>query len=142
MIPILAAAQWIVGLLAAIIAVGRSRRYGRSGGAPRLLARIAMIIFVIAAVVVLVASTPARRLLAPLFPPEFTGESWRAAAFLKSSLPAWVLVVVSALWNWMLGVSLRRRRAAAELGRRTARVMAHRRDDLPPPVGGGESRGD
>ncbi|HEU4643161.1 MAG TPA: hypothetical protein VFS44_11965 [Gemmatimonadaceae bacterium] len=141
-IPILAAAQWIVGLLVATVAVGRSRRFGRSGVAPRLLARVGIVIFVVAAVLVLLAATPVGHVVAGLLPPEPTGARWRTTAFLKWSLLAWGLVAVSSFWNWTLGVALRRRTAAAELGRRTARVMAHRREESPPPPRGRASRED
>jgi hypothetical protein len=38
----------------------------------------------------------------------------------------WVLTVVSALWNGVLGVALRRRTAIQELKRRTDRVRDYR----------------
>jgi hypothetical protein len=126
LIPILAAAQWIVGVLLALVAVGRSRRHGRAGVAPRMLARLSIVVFILAAVVVLLASTTASRFVAGWLPTELASARWRLGAIIQPSLIAWALLALSGLWNWILGVSLRRRTAATELRRRTERVMAHR----------------
>ncbi|HEX6536144.1 MAG TPA: hypothetical protein VF041_16215, partial [Gemmatimonadaceae bacterium] len=113
--PILAAAQWIVGVLLALVAVGRSRRHARAGVAPRLLARLALLVFIAAAVVVLLASTTASRFVARWLPAELASSRWRLGAIAEPSLIAWALLALAGIWNWSLGVSLRRRTAAAEL---------------------------
>ncbi|HEX6533503.1 MAG TPA: hypothetical protein VF041_02845, partial [Gemmatimonadaceae bacterium] len=57
---------------------------------------------------------------------ELASSRWRLGAIAEPSLIAWALLALAGIWNWSLGVSLRRRTAAAELRRRTDRVMAHR----------------
>lgn len=124
-IPILAAAQWIAGSLLAIVAVRRSRRYGVAGAPPRALALTALVILMVAAIVLLLASTRASVLVASLFPPDFTTPAWRLSKFIEASVLAWAVLAVAGFWNATMGVALRRRVASAELRRRTERVMAH-----------------
>jgi hypothetical protein len=133
LVPVIGAIQWVVGVALALLAIDRARRYGHSGLPPRALALVAIAVFVVALIVLLLAATPVSRLVAPLFPSEFTTPQWRRQSLFQSSLVGWLLLIASALWNTVLGIRLRRRVAAAELRRRTDRALAYR---TPPGEGG------
>jgi hypothetical protein len=133
LISIVGAIQWVAGVALALLAIDRARRYGNSGLPPRALALMSIAVFAVALLTLLLAATPVSRLVAPLFPSEFTTPEWRRRTLFESSLVAWLLLVASAFWNMVLGIRLRRRIAAAELQRRTDRALAYRT----PPSGGG-----
>jgi hypothetical protein len=133
LISILGAIQWVAGMALALLAIDRARHYGHAGLPPRALALVSIAVFVAALLTLLLVATPVSRLVAPLFPSEFTTPQWRRLALFESSLVAWVFLVASAFWNTVLGIRLRRRVAAAELQRRTDRALSYR---TPPGAGG------
>jgi hypothetical protein len=90
-------------------------------------------VFAVALLTLLLAATPVSRLVAPLFPSEFTTPDWRRRTLFETSVVAWLFLIASAFWNTVLGIRLRRRIAAAELRRRTDRALAYR---TPPGAGG------
>jgi len=123
LVSIIGALQWLGGIALAIAATRRSRRFARAGAPPRLFARAALFVFGVAAIVLLLSLAHGA---ASVFPPEFATRSWRIEAVAETCIVGWLLLSISAFWNTVLGVSLRRRIAAAELKRRTARVFDHR----------------
>jgi hypothetical protein len=104
----------------------RSRLYGGAGGAPRRIAWLALTVFMIAGVAVLVSLIAELRDQNSLQLPHYATMPWRVKTVEILSLVGWVLTVVSALWNGVLGVALRRRTAIQELKRRTDRVRDYR----------------
>jgi hypothetical protein len=119
-------AQWIIGTTFALVIARRSRMYGGAGGAPRRIAWLALLVFLIAGMGVLVSIIAEHRADSALILPEYARESWRARTALILSIVGWVLTVVAAVWNGVLGVALRRRTAIQELKRRTDRVRDYR----------------
>jgi hypothetical protein len=104
----------------------RSRLYGGAGGAPRRIAWLALTVFIIAGVAVLVSLVAEQRNQNSLQLPHYATMPWRVKTMEILSLVGWVLTVVAALWNGVLGVALRRRTAIQELKRRTDRVRDYR----------------
>ena len=119
-------AQWIIGTTFALVIARRSRVYGGAGGAPRRIAWLALLVFLIAGVAVLVSVIAERRADSVLILPEYARAEWRARTALILSSVGWALTVVAAVWNGVLGVALRRRTAIQELKRRTHRVRDYR----------------
>ena len=128
--PLAGGAQWIVGTTLALVIARRSRLYGGAGGAPRRIAWLALLVFMIAGVSVLVSLIVEQRSDAALRLPSYATMAWRARTVGILSVIGWVLATVAALWNGVLGVALRRRTAIQELKRRTDRVRDYR---TPPP---------
>lgn len=125
-------AQWIIGTTFALVIARRSRVYGGAGGAPRRIAWLALLVFVIAGVAVLVSIVAEHRADSALILPEHARATWRARTALILSTVGWVLTVVAAIWNGVLGIALRRRTAIQELKRRTDRVRDYRTPPSPP----------
>lgn len=119
-------AQWIVGTTWALVIARRSRLYGGAGGAPRRVAWLALLVFIIAGVAVLVSLIAEQRDQNSLQLPPHATMAWRVKTVEILSLVGWVLTLVAALWNGVLGVALRRRTAIQELKRRTDRVRDYR----------------
>ncbi|MEP7065502.1 MAG: hypothetical protein ABI889_05680 [Gemmatimonadota bacterium] len=104
----------------------RSRAFGGAGGAPRRIAWLALLVFLIAGVAVLVSLIAARRADSALVLPDHATSAWRVRTVEILSIVGWLLGAGAALWNGVLGVSLRRRTAIQELKRRTDRVRDYR----------------
>lgn len=124
--PLAGGAQWIVGTTLALVIARRSRLYGGAGGAPRRIAWLALLVFIIAGVSVLVSLIAEHRSSAVLRLPSYATMAWRTRTVGILSVMGWVLAAVAALWNGVLGVALRRRTAIQELKRRTDRVRDYR----------------
>ena len=129
--PLLGGAQWIVGTTLALVIARRSRVFGGAGGAPRRIAWLAVLIFLIAGVAVLVSLVAERRADSALVLPAHATSAWRVRTVEILSIIGWILGTVAALWNGVLGVSLRRRTAIQELKRRTDRVRDYRTPRAP-----------
>jgi hypothetical protein len=125
-VPLAGGAQWIVGTTLALVIARRSRLYGGAGGAPRRIAWLALLVFMIAGVCVLVSLIAEQRSDAVLRLPNYATLAWRTRTVGILSVIGWVLAAVAALWNGVLGVALRRRTAIQELKRRTDRVRDYR----------------
>jgi hypothetical protein len=130
-VPLLGGAQWIVGTTLALVIARRSRVFGGAGGAPRRIAWLAMLVFIIAGIAVVVSLIAARRADAALVLPAHATSPWRVRTVEILSIVGWILGTVAALWNGVLGVSLRRRTAIQELKRRTDRVRDYRTPRAP-----------
>ena len=124
--PLASGAQWIVGTTLALVIARRSRLYGGAGSAPRRLAWLALLVFLIAGVSVLVSLIAEQRSGSALRLPDYATMAWRLRTVWILSAFGWVLAAVAALWNGVLGVALRRRTAIQELKRRTDRVRDYR----------------
>jgi hypothetical protein len=130
-VPLVGGAQWIVGTTLALVIARRSRVFGGAGGAPRRIAWLALLVFLVAGVAVLVSLIAEQRADAALVLPEHATSAWRTRTVEILSLVGWLLSAVAALWNGVLGVSLRRRTAIQELKRRTDRVRDYRTPRAP-----------
>lgn len=122
-LPIAGVIQWACGLVLAVVIARQSRQFGRAGRTPRLLARLSLIIFILAAVELLVTVTGASELWRSWLPSGFQSGPWQLRTLLLMSLTAWTLLALAALWNGTLGAADRRRTATAELRRRTERAL-------------------
>ena len=129
--PLLGGAQWIVGTTLALVIARRSRVFGGAGGAPRRIAWLAVLVFLIAGIAVVVSLIAARRADSALVLPAHATSAWRVRTVEILSIVGWMLGTVAALWNGVLGVSLRRRTAIQELKRRTDRVRDYRTPRAP-----------
>jgi hypothetical protein len=130
-VPLVGGAQWIVGTTLALVIARRSRVFGGAGGAPRRIAWLAVLIFIIAGIAVLVSLLAERRADSALVLPAHATSAWRVRTVEILSIVGWMLGTVAALWNGVLGVSLRRRTAIQELKRRTDRVRDYRTPRAP-----------
>jgi hypothetical protein len=130
-VPLVGGAQWIVGTTLALVIARRSRVFGGAGGAPRRIAWIAVLVFIIAGIAVLVSLLAERRADSALVLPAHATSAWRVRTVEVLSIVGWMLGTVAALWNGVLGVSLRRRTAIQELKRRTDRVRDYRTPRAP-----------
>ena len=119
-------AQWIVGTTWALVIARRSRLYGGAGGAPRRIAWLALLVFIIVGLAVLVSLIAEQRDQNSLQLPQYATMAWRVRTVEVLSLVGWVLTLVAALWTGVLAVALRRRTAIQELKRRTDRVRDYR----------------
>lgn len=104
----------------------RSRLYGDDGGAPRRIAWLALLVFIIAGAAVLWSLIAERRYDQALLLPEHATSAWRVRTVEILSVVGWILTILAAIWNGVLGVALRRRTAIQELKRRTDRVRDYR----------------
>jgi hypothetical protein len=130
-VPLVGGAQWIVGTTLALVIARRSRVFGGAGGAPRRIAWLALLVFLAAGMAVLVSLVAERRADAALVLPAHATSAWRMRTVEVLSILGWLLGAVAALWNGVLGVSLRRRTAIQELKRRTDRVRDYRTPRAP-----------
>ncbi len=110
----------------ALVIARRSRLYGDAGGAPRLIAWLGLLVFMIGGVAVLVSLIAEQRSGDALLLPDYATMGWRMRTAKILSLIGWLLTGVAAVWNSVLGVALRRRTSIQELKRRTARVRDYR----------------
>jgi hypothetical protein len=115
----------------ALVIARRSRLYGDAGDAPRRVAWLGLLVFVVCGVAILVSLIAARRHDEALMLPQYAMPPWRARTLGVMSTVGWLLTVVATLWIGVLGVALRRRNAIQELKRRTDRVRDYR---TPPPA--------
>jgi hypothetical protein len=104
----------------------RSRLYAGAGAAPRRIAWLALFVFIVAGVAVLVSLIAEQRSGNALLLPDYATMPWRVKTVEILSLIGWILTIVAAVWNGVLGVALRRRTAIQELKRRTDRVRDYR----------------
>jgi hypothetical protein len=119
LLPILGGVQWISGLVLAVAALRRARAYGRGGGTvARVAARFAIVLFIIAALDLLLRASGASVHIATYLPRDFDRETWHVRALLIVCGAAWLLLLIAASVNASLGVGERRRSAAEELRRR------------------------
>lgn len=133
-LPYLAALQWLAGVLMAGVVIRHTRAHGERGAAPRLVARLGLALFVIAALGLVVGGP-----LLPLPSPLPDGEAVRAA--LLSRIPvllgfseiAWVLVLTAVGWNAALSAITRRRAAGEELRRLQSRALSSHGKNRGPP---------
>jgi hypothetical protein len=125
-VPLASGAQWIVGTTLALVIARRSRLYAGAGAAPRRIAWLALIVFLIAGISILVSLIAEQRSDAALRLPAYATMPWRMHTLGVLSSIGWALAAVAAVWNGVLGVALRRRTAIQELKRRTDRVRDYR----------------
>jgi hypothetical protein len=119
LLPVLGGIQWISGLVLAIAALRRARAYERPGGLlARVTARIAIALFVVAALDLVLRATGASIYLANWLPPDFNRDTWHLRTLLIICAAAWLMLLVAGSVNASLGVGERRRSAAEELRRR------------------------
>jgi hypothetical protein len=130
-VPLVGGAQWIVGTTLALVIARRSRVFGGAGGAPRRIAWLAVFLFLIAGIAVLVSLIGERRADSALVLPNYATSAWRIHTVEVLSVMGWTTGTIAALWNGVLGVSLRRRTAIQELKRRTDRVRDYRTPRAP-----------
>ena len=131
--PLAGGAQWIVGTTLALITARRSRLYAAAGAAPRRIAWLALLIFLIELAAIAVSFFAAWQSRNALFLPEYATVAWRYHTVEVLSLIAWPIVALAAIWNAVLGVALRRRTAIQELKQRTDRVRDYRTPRAPEP---------
>jgi hypothetical protein len=131
-VPLVGGAQWIAGTTLALMIVRRSRAYGGAGGAPRRIAWLALLVYLIAGVSVLVSLIAEYRHASALLLPEHATMAWRVRTVEILSVIGWLLTGTAAIWNGVLGVALRRSTAIQELKRRTDRVRDYRTPPTPP----------
>jgi len=119
LLPILGGIQWISGLVLAIAALRRARAYERRGGfLARTTARLAIALFIIAALDLVLRATGASIYLANWLPSDFNRDIWHLRTLLIICAAAWLMLLIAASVNASLGVGERRRSAAEELRRR------------------------
>lgn len=130
LVPYLAALQWIGGIILASSAADRAHEFRQQGAWPRAMARVAVALFVIAAVIMVLTAPFLARFIGRLVPAFADPTSWRLSAFLTLCQAGWILVLFSMGWTGLLGIVSRKRAARAELERR--RERAHGRGDQDP----------
>ncbi|MGQ0715562.1 MAG: hypothetical protein ACT4PJ_17830 [Gemmatimonadaceae bacterium] len=119
LLPILGGVQWISGLVLAVAALRRSRAYAGNGGRmARIAARLAIFLFILAALDLVLSASGAAVYVASYLPRDFDRETWHVRALLIVCGAGWLLLLVAASVNASLGVGERRRSAAEELRRR------------------------
>lgn len=119
LLPILGGVQWISGLILASAALNRARTWDGGGGlVARVAARIAIALFILAALDLLVRATGIFAYLDDYLPPDFGNETWHVRALLILCAAGWLMLLIAGAVNATLGVGERRRTAAEELRRR------------------------
>ena len=119
LLPILGGIQWISGLVLAIAALRRARAYERRGGfLARVTARLAIALFIVAALDLVLRATGASIYLANWLPRDYNRDIWHLRTLLIICGAAWLMLLIAASVNASLGVGERRRSAAEELRRR------------------------
>jgi hypothetical protein len=126
LISLVGALLWLLGIVLAVVASRRARRFGAAGVPPRTLARIALLVFLLEVAVFLLTTRPLQPWTAAHVSPALGTAMGRAGALTEMSIVGWLVLGVALAWNTVLGVSLRRREASAELRKRTARAMDYR----------------
>lgn len=130
LVPYLAALQWVGGIILASSAADRAHEFRQHGAWPRAMARVAVALFVIAAVSMVLTAPFLARFIGRLVPAFADPAPWRLSAFLTLCQAGWILVLFSMGWTGLLGIVSRKRAARAELERR--RERAHGRGDQDP----------
>ena len=103
----------------AIAALRRARAYERPGGLlARAAARIAIALYIVAALDLILRTSGAGLYLANWLPPDFDRDTWHLRTLLIICAAAWLMVLIAASMNAGLGVGERRRSAAEEIRRR------------------------
>lgn len=119
LLPILGGIQWISGLVLAIAALRRARAYeGRGGFLARVTARLSIVLFIVAALDLVLRTSGASVYIANWLPPDFNRDTWHLRTLLIVCGGAWLTLLIAASVNASLGVGERRRSAAEELRRR------------------------
>jgi hypothetical protein len=119
LLPILGGIQWISGLVLSVAALRRARAFdGRGGFLARVSARIAIVLFIIAALDLILRASGAGVYLANWLPPDFNRDTWHLRALLIICGAGWLMLLIAGSVNASLGVGERRRSAAEELRRR------------------------
>ena len=119
LLPILGGIQWISGLVLAVAALRRARTYDRPGGLlARTSARLAILLFIVAALDLLLRASGLSARVANWLPADFNRDTWHVRALLIICGAAWLMLLIAASVNASLGVGERRRSAAEELRRR------------------------
>jgi len=121
-IPTAGALQWVSGIVLALAALRRGWRYAGAGVAPRTLARLAVFLFAVAALELIVALVTPRDLIRRLGFEAYATQPWQLRTVLLLCIAGWLLLLLAASWNGILGVNMRRRTAAEELKRRSERA--------------------
>ena len=119
LLPILGGVQWISGLVLAVAALRRARAYGSGGGTvARVAAGLAILLFIVAALDLVLRASGASVHIANYLPQDFDRETWHVRTLLIVCAAAWLLLLIAASVNASLGVGERRRSAAEEMRRR------------------------
>jgi hypothetical protein len=119
LLPILGGIQWISGLVLAVAALRRARAYERPGGfLARVTARFAILLFILAALDLLLRTSGASVYLANWLPSDFDRDIWHLRMLLIICAAGWLMLLIAGSVNASLGVGERRRSAAEELRRR------------------------
>jgi hypothetical protein len=119
LLPILGGIQWISGLVLSVAALRRARAFDRRGGfVARTSARLAIALFITAALDLILRASGAGVYLANWLPPDFNRDTWHLRALLIVCAAAWLMLLIAGSVNASLGVGERRRSAAEELRRR------------------------
>jgi hypothetical protein len=119
LLPILGGIQWISGLVLAVAALRRARAYDRPGGfLARVTARFAILLFIVAALDLVLRASGAGIYLANWLPSDFDRDIWHLRTLLIICAAGWLLLLIAGSVNASLGVGERRRSAAEELRRR------------------------
>lgn len=119
LLPILGGIQWIAGLVLSVAALRRARSFeGRGGFLARVSARLAIALFIIAALDLVIRASGAGVYLADWLPADFNRDTWHLRALLIVCAAAWLMLLIAGSVNASLGVGERRKSAAEELRRR------------------------
>ena len=119
LLPVLGGIQWISGLVLAVAALRRARAYDRPGGfLARVTARFAILLFIVAALDLVLRASGAGIYLANWLPSDFDRDIWHLRTLLIICAAGWLLLLIAGSVNASLGVGERRRSAAEELRRR------------------------
>ena len=130
-VPYLAALQWVGGIVLASSAAARARQFREQGAWPRVMARTAFALFVIAAIIMALTAPAVARLVARVVPSFADPAPWRLGVFLTACQVGWILVLLSMGWTGLLGILSRKRHARAELERRRERAHGHTDREAP-----------
>ena len=119
LLPILGGIQWISGLVLSVAALRVARVYDRRAGlVARVSARLAIALFIVAALDLIFRASGAGIHLANWLPRDFNRDTWHLRTLLILCGAAWLMLLIAGSVNASLGVGERRRSAAEELRRR------------------------
>lgn len=123
LVPYLAVLQWIGGIILASSSIDRAHDFRRQGAWPRAMARVAILLFAVAAVIMALTAPYLTRVVGRLVPAFDDPAPWRLSVFLTLCQAGWILVLFSMGWTGLLGLVSRKRAARAELERRRERAQ-------------------
>ena len=90
LLPILGGVQWISGLVLSVAALRRARAFdGRGGFLARVSARVAIALFIVAALDLTLRASGASVYLASWLPSDFNRDTWHLRALLILCGGAW-----------------------------------------------------